>query len=190
MSTTTAISTADQAAISDLLQQMRQAWEHGDGNAYAAVFTDDAHYVNAPGQRVIGADAIAATHQHAFGTFFRNTHLGSQYPSEIEPIAPGVVIVHSSGAVLFAGEDETKIAPNGLMTMVMIRRHGVWKITSFTNTQTGRGRNIRFLGRYLRSRLHPFTAEWSKARRYMLDQKEQNMTARARHEPQPPKTEQ
>jgi uncharacterized protein (TIGR02246 family) len=175
---TAMIDEADQTAISSLLAQMRTAWEQADGQAYGANFTDDAHYVNAPGQRVVGAAAIGATHQHVFDTFFRNTHLGSQYDNEIQPIAPGVVLIHSSGSVLFPGETESKVAPNGLMTMLVVKRAGTWKIASFTNTQTGKARNLKFFWRYLKSRAHPFTAEWSKARRHMLDEKQRNIASR------------
>jgi hypothetical protein len=63
------------------------------------------------------------------------------------------VVVHASGAVLFAGEDEAKVPPNGLLTMVAARRGGRWQFVSFSNVPTGRGRNVRFLWRFLVSRL-------------------------------------
>lgn len=174
---TTALAEADQTAISNLLAQMRTAWEQGDGQAYGANFTEDARYVNAPGQRVVGAAAIGATHQHVFDTFFKHTHLGSRYDNEVQPIAPDVVLIHSSGPVLFPGETEGKVAPNGLMTMLVVKRDGAWKIASFTNTQTGKARNVKFFWRYLKSRAHAFAAEWSKARRHMLDQKQRNIAS-------------
>jgi uncharacterized protein (TIGR02246 family) len=172
---TSTISRVDETAIADLLGRMRAAWEHGDGQAYADLFLADARYVSAPGERVAGADAIGATHQRVFDTFFHNTHLGDRYPSELQPIAPGVVLVHAAGAVLFAGEDESKIPANGLMTMLLVKRDGDWKIASFSNTQTGKARNVTFLARYLKSRLHAFTAEWAKARRHMADDKQRNI---------------
>jgi uncharacterized protein (TIGR02246 family) len=174
---TTMLAEADHMAISDLLARIRDAWQQGDGQAYGASFTEDAHYVNAPGQRVVGAAAIGATHQHVFETFFKNTHLGSQYDNEIQPIAPGVVLIHSSGSVLFPGETERKVAPNGLMTMLVVKRDGTWKIASFTNTQTGKARNLKFFWRYVKSRAHLFTAEWSKARRHMLHEKQRNLAS-------------
>jgi uncharacterized protein (TIGR02246 family) len=67
-----AISPSDQAAINDLLRRMGDAWAKGDGDAYGAVFAEDAHYVNAPGERVVRRRAIAASHQrsstHSFVT--------------------------------------------------------------------------------------------------------------------------
>jgi uncharacterized protein (TIGR02246 family) len=44
----------DEAAIRSLLGRMRDAWADGDGHAYGAVFAEDARYVNAPRERVVG----------------------------------------------------------------------------------------------------------------------------------------
>jgi nucleoside-diphosphate-sugar epimerase len=44
----------DEAAIGALLDRMGQAWARGDGDAYASVFSEDATYDNAPGERVVG----------------------------------------------------------------------------------------------------------------------------------------
>jgi uncharacterized protein (TIGR02246 family) len=172
---TSTTSREDETAIAGLFGRMRAAWEHGDGQAYADLFLADARYVSAPGERVVGADAIRAAHQQVFGTFFRDTRLGEHYPRELQPIAPGVVLVHGAGAVLFAGEDESKVPANGLMTMVLVKRDEDWKIASFSNTPTGRARNVTFLARYLKSRLRAFTGEWSKARRHMADDKQRNI---------------
>jgi hypothetical protein len=56
-----------------------------------------------------------------------HTRLGGGYPVRLQPVAPDVVVVHASGAVLFAGEDEAKVPPNGLLTMVAARRGGRWR---------------------------------------------------------------
>jgi uncharacterized protein (TIGR02246 family) len=95
---------------------MGQAWARGDGDAYASVFSEDATYDNAPGERVVGRQEIAASHQRIFHSVLRHTRLGSGYPVRLQPITPDVVLVHASGAVLFAGEDEAKVPPNGLLT--------------------------------------------------------------------------
>jgi hypothetical protein len=48
-----------------------------------------------------------------------------------------------------AGEDEAKVPPNGLLTMVAARRGDRWQFVSFSNVLTGKGRNARFLWRFL-----------------------------------------
>lgn len=140
-------------AIRNLMERLRDAWGRGDGEAYGSVFADDAQYVTAPGERMYGRRAIADSHQKIFDTFFRGTKLGSGYPTRIRPLTPDVALVEASGSVLFPGEVEEKVSPNGLMTCVVARQDGVWRIVSFQNTPTGRWRTARFFWRYLVSRM-------------------------------------
>jgi uncharacterized protein (TIGR02246 family) len=172
---TTHISPEEQAAINGLLLQMGEAWERGDGAAYGSVFTDDARYVSATGTRTVGREQIAASHQQIFDSFFAGTRLGSSFPVELQPLATGLVLIHASGAVLFAGEPEQAVAANGLLTMVAVATDDGWRIASFANTPTGKARSARFVLRYLRSRLRAFQTESAKARTHMLRQKRDNI---------------
>jgi uncharacterized protein (TIGR02246 family) len=139
--------------IEALLAQLAASWAMGDGKAYGELFCEDAQYVEAPGRRVRGKTAIAKSHQRIFDTFFRHTRVASRTPAEIRQIVPDVVLIESSGAVLFPGEDVKDVSPNGLMTMVAKRGEQGWRIISFQNTPTGRFRSLRFIVRYFRSRL-------------------------------------
>src|SRR5258707_7876022 len=53
----------DEAAVRRLLERMDDAWARGDGNAYASVFSENASYLAATGQRVAGRREIAESHQ-------------------------------------------------------------------------------------------------------------------------------
>ena len=139
--------------IEALLARMADSWARGDGKAYGELFCEDAQYVEAPGRRVRGRAAIAQSHQRIFDSFFRQTRIATETPADIRQIARDVVLIESSGAVLFPGEDERRIAPNGLMTMVARRDEQGWRIVSFQNTPTGRFRSARFIARYFLSRL-------------------------------------
>jgi uncharacterized protein (TIGR02246 family) len=139
--------------IEALLARLSEAWARGDGKAYGDVFCEDAQYVEAPGRRVRGREAIARSHQQIFASFFKNTRVVSTTAPLVRQIAADVVLVESSGAVLFAGEDETKVPPNGLMTMIIKRHAEGWCIVSFQNTPTGRLRTLRFVTRYFASRV-------------------------------------
>lgn len=174
------ITAEDEAAIGALLDRMGESWARGDADAYASVFSEDATYVNAPGQRGVGRQQIADSHRRIFGSVFRHTRLGRRYPVRLEPVTPEVVLIHASGAVLFAGEDEEKVPPNGLLTMVAAKRAGRWQLVCFSNTPTGKGRNVRFFWRFLVSRFATFRAEAGKARRYMLEEKRRNMSTWSR----------
>jgi uncharacterized protein (TIGR02246 family) len=150
-------------AVRDVLVYLREAWERGDGEAYASLFSEDAQYVTAPGERLHGRKSIADSHQEIFDTFFKGTKLGRSYASSFRRITSDVVLVESAGSVLFPGETEHRVAPNGLMTLVVARQDNAWRIVSFQNTPTGQWRNAKFLWRYLLSRFSVFRAEAAKA---------------------------
>jgi uncharacterized protein (TIGR02246 family) len=152
-------------AVRDVMVRLREAWERGDGDAYASLFSEDAQYVTAPGERLHGRKSISESHQKIFDYFFKDTKLGRDYPISLRRITPDVILVEASGSVLFPGETEQKISPNGLMTLVVARQDDGWRIVSFQNTPTGRWRNLKFMWRYLLSRLSVFRAERSKGRR-------------------------
>jgi uncharacterized protein (TIGR02246 family) len=174
-----------QDAVRNVMVRLCEAWERGDSEAYAALFSEDAQYVTAPGERLNGRKSIAQSHQEIFNTLFRDTKLGRNYPNTLRPITPDVVLVESAGSVLFPGETESKISPNGLMTLVVARQADAWRIVSFQNTPTGRLRNLRFIGRYLRSRLSVFRADWSKgAQTHAGEQAQRNKEGSKRSEEQ------
>jgi uncharacterized protein (TIGR02246 family) len=139
--------------IEALLRRLSDAWARGDGKAYADLFCEDAQYVEAPGRRVHGRAAIAQSHQQIFDSFLKNTRVAGPAPPVIRQLAADVVLVESRGTVLFAGEDEARVPPNGLITMVIKRGAEGWCVVSFQNTPTGRLRNLRFIARYFASRL-------------------------------------
>ena len=77
--------------------------------------------------------------------------------------------------MLFPGESEQRVPPNGLITMVAVGEAGSWRFVSFSNAPTGRARDVLFLWRYVVSRLSMFRDEARKAKAHMLVQKRQNM---------------
>lgn len=158
------LSPTDEASLRDLLSRMSDAWERGDAVAYGDLFSEDARYTTAPGERLVGRAAIVESHQRVFDTVLKDTHLGRNYPLQMQPITPDITLIHSTGAVLFPGETDADVAPNGLMTLVAARRNGGWQFVSFSNTPTGRWRTPKFLWRFLISRAARFRGERSKAR--------------------------
>lgn len=148
--------TQTEDAVRAVMVRLREAWERGDGEAYASLFSEEAQYVSAPGERVHGRQAIAESHQSIFDTIFRATKLGRNYPSRMRRLTADVVLVEATGSVLFPGEREEEVAPNGLMSLVVARHGDAWRIESFQNTPTGRFRKLNFIGRYFRSRLPLF----------------------------------
>jgi uncharacterized protein (TIGR02246 family) len=142
----------DEAAIRDVLAQLGDGWRKGDGTAFAAPFVEDALYVTATGDRLMGRQEIADVHQRIFDGIFKGTRLGGTL-QRMRGVNPYVVLVESVGGILFAGENDSAVKPNGIATTVLAKRDGSWQIVSFQNTPTGRHRKLRFLFRIVVSRL-------------------------------------
>ena len=97
-------------AVSDLLVRLRAAWDCGDGEAYASVFSDDAQYVTAPGEH--------CTDEKRLPTRIRKSSIQSSKEPRwavatrrVRQITSDVVLVEATGSVLFPGEREEKVAP-------------------------------------------------------------------------------
>jgi uncharacterized protein (TIGR02246 family) len=99
--------------------------------------------------------SIARESQEILNPLFKDSKLGRSYtqPNNLRFITPDVVLVEFAGSVLFPGENEDKVALNGLMTIVVARQDGVWRIESFQNTPTGRWHKVRLIWRCVLFRL-------------------------------------
>ena len=56
-----------------LLKQLEDAWNGGDGQAFAAPFTEDAEFVNIRGEHHTGRTAIATGHQAIFDSIYKDS---------------------------------------------------------------------------------------------------------------------
>src|SRR5262249_59061242 len=74
-SQTTTQTATDEDAIRAIHQPMIDAWNAGDGAAFAAPFTDDADFIAWEGTHLQGRQEIAAFTQRAFDTVVTGSHL-------------------------------------------------------------------------------------------------------------------
>jgi hypothetical protein len=72
-------------AVRDVLVSLREAWERGDGGAYAALFSEDAQYVTAPGKRLHGRKSIAESHQEILIRSSRKRSLDGAIRTPFDP---------------------------------------------------------------------------------------------------------
>jgi uncharacterized protein (TIGR02246 family) len=66
---------ADERAIRALHGRVLEAWGAGDGEAFAAPFSDDALFIGFDGSLMRGREQIAATHQEVFDRWMKGTQL-------------------------------------------------------------------------------------------------------------------
>ena len=125
-------SSADEAAIRQVVRQVQDGWNAHDGKAFAAPFAPDADYVNVRGERAEGREAIAKGHTAIFSTIYKDSHNVGTVRS-IRFLRPDVAVVHAEWNLEFRAGGETRKG-HAMNTMVMTKDSGRWSIAAFQNT--------------------------------------------------------
>jgi uncharacterized protein (TIGR02246 family) len=123
---------ADEAAVRENVRQMETGWNTKSGALYAKPFAADADYVVVTGLHLRGREAIEQSHQRIFDTFYKNSILRVSV-KQIRFLRPDVAVVHVQGNNKTRLGEETR-ETNVIVTLVMTKEKGDWKITAFQNT--------------------------------------------------------
>ncbi|HEX8130493.1 MAG TPA: SgcJ/EcaC family oxidoreductase [Pyrinomonadaceae bacterium] len=123
----------DEAAVRENVRQMEVGWNTKSGALYAKPFAADADYVVVNGVHLRGREAIEKSHQHIFDTFYKNSILSISV-KQIRFLRPDVAVVHVQGVNRIRQGAETR-EMNAMVTLVMTKEKGDWKIVAFQNTQ-------------------------------------------------------
>jgi len=118
--------------VSELIAEIENAWNAGDGTAFAQPFAQDADFVNIRGEHFRTREAIAMGHQSIFNTIYKGSVVRSEVVG-VRPIARGVLLAHVKSTLKvptgpLAGE------LSSLFTMVLVQDQDAWRIAAFHNT--------------------------------------------------------
>ena len=126
----------------DLPQAFQSAWNAHDMAALAALFHDDATFVNRFGHYVRGVDEIVALHRPIHETIYRDSSLENELIDKIS-VGEDAMIVHfwsrlHIGPAHPAGAHDI----DTVILAVLARRDDTWKIqalenVTLTNPRTG-----------------------------------------------------
>jgi uncharacterized protein (TIGR02246 family) len=125
---------ADERAIRALHGRMLEAWGAGDGEAFAAPFSDDAVFIGFDGSVMRGRQQIASTHQEVFDRWMKGTRLAEER-TEVSFPDPDVAIVHALGGTVMRGKSEPAPERDSIQTLVAARDASGWSFVSFQNTR-------------------------------------------------------
>ncbi len=170
-----AITPDDKASINELFEKLSDAWACGDGEAYTSLFFEDTRFTGVVGFRLVGKKMVQERHQEMFDGMFKFSRLEGMPNKIIQPLTTDVVLVHSDGDVYFPGESSKQLKPTGLRTLSVVKRDGVWKVASFQNTPTGSFRHLKFIKRFLTSRIYLLSSKWKKDYKKILEEKQKNI---------------
>jgi uncharacterized protein (TIGR02246 family) len=112
--------------------RLEQAWNAGDGEGFAAPFTEAADFVDLRGTHHHGRAEIAEGHVGIFGSIYRDSRI-TYVVTGARAIGTEVIVAHSTGHLAvpagpLAGERDA------VQTLVIAREDGAWKVTAFHNT--------------------------------------------------------
>jgi uncharacterized protein (TIGR02246 family) len=115
-----------------VITRLQDAWNAGDGAAFAAPFAPDADFVNVRGDMHTGRDAIAAGHQQIFDTIYAGST--ARYTVRKARELDDRVILAQIDATLNvpAGPLAGELA--GLASLVLVDDGGEHHIAAFHNT--------------------------------------------------------
>lgn len=125
-------SSADEAAIRQVVKQVEDAWNAHDGKAFAAPFAIDADYVVVNGMKLNGREAIEKGHTGIFTTIYKDSHNVGSVKS-VRFLRSDVAVAHVEWNLEFRMGDKTEKG-HAMNTMVMTKEGGKWSIAVFQNT--------------------------------------------------------
>jgi uncharacterized protein (TIGR02246 family) len=123
---------ADEAAIRENVRQLEAGWNTKSGALFAKPFAEDADYVVINGIQLKGREAIQQGHQRIFDTIYKDSTLGLA-AKQVRYLRPDVAVAHVS-ARLKTGQGGEADAHDAVITLVLTRDKGEWKIAAFQNT--------------------------------------------------------
>ncbi len=127
--------TADEAAVGAVAAGFVDAWNRHDMKAFAALFADDADFVNVIGLWWRGRAEIQREHEALHATRMKHSHLAAD-ETAIRFLCPDVAVVHVRWELTGDTGLEGKPLPprKGVLTHVVEKVGGQWLITSSQNT--------------------------------------------------------
>lgn len=124
---------ADEQALRELVQQLMDTWDQGDGYAFAALFTDDADYIVWNGLYFKGREAIGTAHHQIFDTFYHGSRLEGSIKS-IRFLGDDIALLHLHGRPRLPSQDLPAPEQHSIQTLIGMRQTDGWRFTAFQNT--------------------------------------------------------
>lgn len=124
---------ADEQIIQGILQQIETAWNRYDSVSLAAVFAENANFIQIFGGQLDGRAAIEAAYRHIFATIYKGSH-ATFVLRNIRFVRPDVAVVFARAHVSFKEGNEAREIETR-PTLVVAKEQDKWQIVAFQNTR-------------------------------------------------------
>lgn len=111
---------------------LERAWNGADGDAFAAVFTEHADFVDIRGGHHTGSLAVGSGHQALFDSIYAGSSISYQVEAA-RVVAPGCIVAMAT-ATLDVPTGPGAGTNRSRMTAVLTESEGRWLIAAFQNT--------------------------------------------------------
>ena len=129
-----ALRETDEAAVRALAARLVEAWNGADSRALADVFAEDGDLIAGDGKHTSGRAAIEGYFAHLLETMPKGTRFQLTV-TNVRPVAPGVVLLNSSGGFLMPGDEDVTPERRGIQIVVAVRAAGAWRTALFQRTR-------------------------------------------------------
>lgn len=123
---------ADPDELRSLHHQLLERWNARDGEALAAVFTEDGNLVGFNGSTVNGRPQIRAHFLEIFADHQTAAYVGKV--REVRTLAPEVALLRAVVGMVLPGQSDINPAVNAIQTLVAVKQGGGWRVALFQNT--------------------------------------------------------
>jgi len=119
-----------------LIQRQADAWNRGDGAAFAATYAEDAEFITFDGTHLRGRPEMARNFQIYFDDYTKGTRLVfTEVPVTLRYPEPGTAVMITKGCVANPGEPECRPDSHSIQTYVAVHGKRGWERVSFQNTR-------------------------------------------------------
>jgi uncharacterized protein (TIGR02246 family) len=126
---------SNENAIRAMGARLLETWNAHNMKAFAALFRDDAEFVNVYGMWWTGRERIHAEHEAAHATVFRRSRL-SATETRVKFVRPDVASLHMLWHLtgLFLPSGQALPDRKGVLVCVLAKNAGEWRIAVAQNT--------------------------------------------------------
>ena len=119
-----------------LIQRQADAWNRGDGTAFANTYAEDAEFITFDGTHLRGRPEMARNFQIYFDNYTKGTRLVfTKVPVTLRYPTPTTAVMITNGCVANPGEPECRPDSHSVQTYVAAHRERGWELVSFQNTR-------------------------------------------------------
>lgn len=129
---------ADTKAIENLIGELKENWNEGDGVGYGNLFDKQAEYITFLGERLIGSEQIASAHQKLFNGVLKGSRMQNPSIKRIQFLSDSNALIITTGAVNPNPKKEVSDNRKSIQTLTAIKKEGIWIFSSFQNTRIQR----------------------------------------------------